>query len=333
MRIAIDGMGGDNAPQAVVNGVIQALNEFNDLEFYITGPEDVIKEQLKKENYTGDKITIIDAKEVISTNEHPVMAIRKKKDSSLCKALSLVKEKKCDAVLSAGSTGAFLAGCNFIVGRIKGVKRPALAPIMPGKKGPFMVVDAGANVDCKPEYLVQFAHMGREYYKGVLKAEDPTIGLVNIGVEEEKGNELTKNTYQLLKEEKGLNFIGNVEPRDVTLGDTHVLVCDGFTGNTILKMYEGTASTVLKIIKDEMLSSGIAAKIGALLLKPVFNSIKKKFDYKEYGGAPFLGVDGICIKAHGSSDGKAFKNAIRQSKEFYDSKVLDKIKEELERKV
>lgn len=333
MRIAIDGMGGDNAPQAVVNGVIQALNEFNDLEFYITGPEDVIKEQLKKENYTGDKITIIDAKEVISTNEHPVMAIRKKKDSSLCKALSLVKEKKCDAVLSAGSTGAFLAGCNFIVGRIKGVKRPALAPIMPGKKGPFMVVDAGANVDCKPEYLVQFAHMGREYYKGVLKAEDPSIGLVNIGVEEEKGNELTKNTYQLLKEEKGLNFIGNVEPRDVTLGDTHVLVCDGFTGNTILKMYEGTASTVLKIIKDEMLSSGITAKIGALLLKPVFNSIKKKFDYKEYGGAPFLGVDGICIKAHGSSDGKAFKNAIRQSKEFYDSKVLDKIKEELERKV
>ena len=333
MRIAIDGMGGDNAPQAVVNGVIQALNEFNDLEFYITGPEDVIKEQLKKENYTGDKITIIDAKEVISTNEHPVMAIRKKKDSSLCKALNLVKEKKCDAVLSAGSTGAFLAGCNFIVGRIKGVKRPALAPIMPGKKGPFMVVDAGANVDCKPEYLVQFAHMGREYYKGVLKAEDPSIGLVNIGVEEEKGNELTKNTYQLLKEEKGLNFIGNVEPRDVTLGDTHVLVCDGFVGNTILKMYEGTASTVLKIIKDEMLSSGITAKIGALLLKPVFNSIKKKFDYKEYGGAPFLGVDGICIKAHGSSDGKAFKNAIRQSKEFYDSKVLDKIKEELERKV
>lgn len=333
MRIAIDGMGGDNAPQAVVNGVIQALNEFNDLEFYITGPEDIIKEQLKKENYTGDKITIIDAKEVISTNEHPVMAIRKKKDSSLCKALNLVKEKKCDAVLSAGSTGAFLAGCNFIVGRIKGVKRPALAPIMPGKKGPFMVADAGANVDCKPEYLVQFAHMAREYYKGVLNVENPNIGLVNIGVEEEKGNELTKNTYQLLKEEKGLNFVGNVEPRDVTLGDTHVLVCDGFVGNTILKMYEGTASTVLKIIKDEMLSSGITAKIGALLLKPVFNSIKKKFDYKEYGGAPFLGVDGICIKAHGSSDGRAFKNAIRQSKKIYDSKVLDKIKDELERKV
>lgn len=332
MRIAIDGMGGDNAPQAVVNGVVQALNEFNDLEFFITGPEDIIKEQLKQENYTGDKITIVDAKEVISTNEHPVMAIRKKKDSSLCKALNLVKEKKCDAVLSAGSTGAFLAGCNFIVGRIKGVKRPALTPIMPGKNAPFMIVDAGANVDCKPEYLVQFAHMGREYYKGVLKAENPSIGLVNIGAEEEKGNELTKNTYQLLKNEEGLNFVGNVEPRDVTLGDTNVLVCDGFAGNTILKMYEGTASTLLKIIKDEILSSGVKAKVGALLLKPVFKSIKKKFDYKEYGGAPFLGVDGICIKAHGSSDGKAFKNAIRQSKHFYDSKVLEKIKEELELK-
>ncbi|MBP3917206.1 MULTISPECIES: phosphate acyltransferase PlsX [unclassified Clostridium] len=332
MRIAIDGMGGDNAPQAVVNGVVQALNEFNDLEFFITGPEDIIKEQLKRENYTGDKITIVDAKEVISTNEHPVMAIRKKKDSSLCKALNLVKEKKCDAVLSAGSTGAFLAGCNFIVGRIKGVKRPALTPIMPGKNAPFMIVDAGANVDCKPEYLVQFAHMGREYYKGVLKAENPSIGLVNIGAEEEKGNELTKNTYQLLKNEEGLNFVGNVEPRDVTLGDTNVLVCDGFAGNTILKMYEGTASTLLKIIKDEILSSGVKAKVGALLLKPVFKSIKKKFDYKEYGGAPFLGVDGICIKAHGSSDGKAFKNAIRQSKQFYDSKVLEKIKEELELK-
>ncbi|MDU4883903.1 phosphate acyltransferase PlsX [uncultured Clostridium sp.] len=332
MRIAIDGMGGDNAPQAVVNGVVQALNEFKDLEFYITGPEEVIKEQLKKENYTGDKITIIDAKEVISTNEHPVMAIRKKKDSSLCKALNLVKEKKCDAVLSAGSTGAFLAGCNFIIGRIKGVKRPALTPIMPGKNAPFMIVDAGANVDCKPEYLVQFAHMGREYYKGVLNVENPSIGLVNIGAEEEKGNELTKNTYQLLKSEERLNFIGNVEPRDVTSGDTNVLVCDGFAGNTILKMYEGTASTLLNIIKDEILSSGVKAKVGALLLKPVFKSIKKKFDYKEYGGAPFLGVDGICIKAHGSSDGKAFKNAIRQSKQFYDSKVLDKIKEELELK-
>ena len=330
MRIAIDGMGGDNAPQAVVDGVIKAINEYSDLEFYITGPEEIIKEELHKQNYEGDKITVVNATEVISNNEHPARAIKRKKDSSLCKALELVKEKTCDAVISAGSTGAFLTGCTLIVGRIKGVKRPALTPIMPGKNGPFMIVDAGANVDCKPEYLVQFAYMGKEYYKGVLKGENPSIGLVNIGSEEEKGNDLTKNTHKLLKEEDNLNFIGNIEPRDITTGNTNVLVCDGFVGNTILKMYEGTASTVLKIIVEEMLSSGAKAKIGAFLLKPVFKSIKKKFDYKEYGGAPFLGVDGICIKAHGSSDGKAIKNAIRQSKEFHDNKVLDKIKEQLE---
>lgn len=332
MRIAIDGMGGDNAPQAVVDGVIKAINEYSDLEFYITGPEEIIKEELHKQNYEGDKITVVNATEVISNNEHPARAIKRKKDSSLCKALELVKEKTCDAVISAGSTGAFLTGCTLIVGRIKGVKRPALTPIMPGKNGPFMIVDAGANVDCKPEYLVQFAYMGKEYYKGVLKGENPSIGLVNIGSEEEKGNDLTKNTHKLLKEEENLNFIGNIEPRDITTGNTKVLVCDGFVGNTILKMYEGTASTVLKIIVEEMLSSGAKAKIGAFLLKPVFKSIKKKFDYKEYGGAPFLGVDGICIKAHGSSDGKAIKNAIRQSKEFHDNKVLDKIKEQLELK-
>lgn len=327
MRIAIDGMGGDNAPQAVINGVIQALNEYNDLEFYITGPEEVIKEQLAKEGYNGDKINIVDAKEVISTNEHPVMAIRKKKDSSLCKALSLVKEKKCDAVLSAGSTGAFLAGCNFIVGRIKGVKRPALAPIMPGKNAPFMIVDAGANVDCKPEYLVQFAHMGKEYYKGVLNGENPSIGLVNIGAEEEKGNELTKAAYQLLKEED-FNFVGNVEPRDIPTGDVNVLVTDGFVGNTVLKMYEGSASTLLKMIKDEIYSAPLIPKLGAALLKPVFKKLMVKFDYKEVGGAPFLGVNNICIKAHGSSDGKAFKNAIRQTILFNERGILDTMKKE-----
>ena len=272
----------------------------------------------------------MDAQEVITTNEQPVMAVRKKKDSSICKALNLVKSGECDAVISAGSTGAFLAGCTFIVGRIKGIKRPALATIMPGKNSAFMVVDAGANVDCKSEYLLQFAQMGKEYYKGVMKVEEPTIGLINIGAEEEKGNELAKEAYQVLNESKDLNFVGNVEPRYVTLGDTNVLVCDGFVGNTVLKMYEGTAMTVLSIIKEEMLSSGIKSKIGGMLLKPVFANIKKKFDYKEYGGAPFLGVDGICIKAHGSSNGKAFKSAIRQTKEFYDNKVLDKIKEQVE---
>lgn len=330
MKIAIDGMGGDNAPKAVVEGVIRATEEFKDIEFYITGPEELIREEIQKCNYTGNKINIVNASEVITNNEHPVMAIRKKKESSICKALNLVKDKECDAVISAGSTGAFLAGCTFIIGRIKGIKRPALAPIMPGKNGPFMVVDCGANVDCKPEHLINFAHMGKEYYKGVIGNNNPKVGLINIGAEAEKGNELTKATYGLLEQEEGINFVGNVEPRYISDGDTQVLVCDGFVGNTVLKMYEGTASNLLNIIKEEILSTGIKSKIGAVLLKPVFANIKKKFDYKEYGGAPFLGVDGICVKAHGSSDSKAFKSAIRQAKNFYDSRVLDKIKEGLE---
>ena len=328
MRIAIDGMGGDNAPQAVINGVIQALNEYNDLEFYITGPEEVIKEQLAKEGYNGDKINIVDAKEVISTNEHPVMAIRKKKDSSLCKALSLVKEKKCDAVLSAGSTGAFLAGCNFIVGRIKGVKRPALAPIMPGKNAPFMIVDAGANVDCKPEYLVQFAHMGKEYYKGVLNGENPSIGLVNIGAEEEKGNALVKETFPLLKECKDINFIGNVEARDIPKGVCDVVVCEAFVGNVILKLYEGVGSTLISKVKAGMMSS-LRSKIGALLVKPALKETLKSFDASEYGGAPLLGLKGLVVKAHGSSKANEIKNSLIQCIAFSKEDICGKIQENM----
>ncbi len=332
MKIVIDGMGGDNAPKAVVEGVVQASKENNNIEFYITGPEEVIKEELNKLNYKDDKIKVIDAREVITMEDDPARAIRRKKDSSLCKALRMVKEGECDAVLSAGSTGAFLSGCTLIVGRIAGVKRPALAPIMPGKNGPFMVVDVGANVDCKAEYLHQFAQMGKEYYKGVLKASNPSIGLVNIGVEEEKGNALAKEAHIILKNDESLNFVGNIEPREIPAGNTNVLVCDGFVGNTVLKMYEGTASNLLGIIKEEIMGAGVTGKIGALFLKPVFAAIKKKFDYKEYGGAPFLGVNGICIKAHGSSDGKAFKNAIKQAITFHDNKVLEKIKVGIENK-
>ena len=328
MKIAIDGMGGDNAPAAVIEGIIQALEEYKDIEMYITGPEKEINEELSKYNYEKDKINVIDATEVISTNEHPVMAVRKKKDSSLVKAMNLVKDGTCDAVISGGSTGAFLAGCTFIVGRMKGVERPALAPIMPGRNGSFMIVDVGANVDCKPSYLVQFAKMGKVYYEKVFNVKNPTVGLINIGAEEEKGNELTKSTYQLLKEHNELNFIGNVEPRDISTGDTSILVSDGFVGNTALKMYEGTASTLLKVMKDEIMKSSIISKAGVLLLKPVLKKIMKRFDYKEYGGAPFLGVDGICIKAHGSSDARAFKNAIRQTDIFYKNDVLNHMKNE-----
>lgn len=328
MKIAIDGMGGDNAPAAVVEGAIQAIKEYDNIELVITGPEKVINSELAKYTYTKERISVIDAKEVISPSEHPVMALRKKKDSSIVKALNLVKEGTCDGIISGGSTGAFLAGCTLIVGRIKGVERPALAPIMPGRRGNFMIVDVGANVDCKPTFLVQFAKMGKIYYQKVFNVKDPSVGLINIGEEEEKGNDLTKATFKLLKEEKKLNFKGNIEPRDIPTGDTNILVSDGFVGNTALKMYEGAASSILGMIKDEILNSSIISKLGVVLLKPVLKNLLKKVDYKEYGGAPFLGVDGICIKAHGSSDAKAFKNAIRQTKIFYENNVLEDIKNE-----
>lgn len=330
MKIAIDGMGGDFAPSAAVKGCIEALKTL-DVDIYITGPENQIREELSRFNYDQSKITIIDATEVISPSEHPALAIKKKKDSSLVKALFLLKEGTVDAVISAGSTGAFIAGATLYVGRIKGVKRPALAPIMPGKNGSFMVIDAGGNVDCKPEYLLQFAFMGKVYYENVMKVNNPSIGLVNIGTEEEKGNELTKATYQLLKEQS-FNFVGNIEPREVSNGDVNVLVCDGFVGNTILKMYEGVADNILSILKKEIMASTIS-KIGGVLLKPVFKKFKRDFDYTEYGGSPFLGTKGICIKAHGSSDAKAFKNAIFQCEKVYNNKVIEKITVGMEKSI
>lgn len=328
MKIVIDGMGGDNAPHAVVEGVVQAVKEYSGFEMYITGPKERIESELSKYSFDKSRVKVVDATEVISPNEHPTMALRKKKDSSLVKALNLVKDGECDAVISAGSTGAFLAGCTLIVGRIKGIDRPALAPIMPGRKGNFMVIDAGSNVDCKPQYLVQFANMGRIFFEKMYDNKEVSVGLINIGSEEEKGNELTKAAYKLLKEQEP-RFIGNVEPREIPAGEVEVLVADGFVGNTVLKMYEGAASNILGILKDQIYSASLVPKIGAKLLSPVFSSIKKKFDYKEVGGAPFLGVNGVCIKAHGSSDGRAFKNAIRQTKDFTEKKVIDKIREEL----
>lgn len=327
MIIAVDGMGGDFAPVETIAGCIDALKENNDLNFIITGPEEIINRELGKYNYDKSKVSVVDAKEVISLNESPVMAIRKKKDSSLVKALNLVKEKKADAIISAGSTGAFMAGSLFIVGRIKGIDRPALAPIMPGKNAPFMVIDVGANAECKPKNLLQFALMGKIYFEKILNVSNPSIGLVNIGVEEEKGNELTKSTYPLLKE-SGMNFVGNVEPRDIPTGKVNILVCDGFVGNTVLKMYEGTASNLFEIIKTEIMGS-LSGKIGGLFLKSVFKNIKKKFNYKEYGGAAFLGVEGICVKAHGASDKTAFKNAVRQCVNFHNNNIIEDIKEEL----
>jgi len=324
MILAVDGMGGDNSPQEIVKGCIKAIEKF-DVKIIITGPEDVIKGELSKYTYDIKKVEVLDAKDVISLNEPPVMAIRTKKESSLYKAINLVKKGEADGIISAGSTGALLAGSLLIIGRIRGIDRPALAPIMPGKNNKFMIIDCGANAECKPKNLLQFAYMGKAYYQNVLKKENPTIGLINIGAEEEKGNELTKEAYQLLKN-SDLNFVGNVEPRDIPSGNTDILVSDGFVGNTVLKMYEGVASNIFSILKQEMMSS-FKSKIGALLLKDVFKGFKKKFDYKEEGGAPFIGVKGICIKAHGSSDARAIYNGIRQAVLCYDNDIVGKIEE------
>lgn len=327
MRIAVDGMGGDFAPVEVVHGCVLAVQEYG-VEVTITGPKEVIEKELAKYEFDHSKIDILDAREVISLEEAPVMAMRRKKDSSLRRAFDLVKEGKADAVVSAGSTGALLAGGLLVIGRIKGIDRAALAALIPGKNGHFMVLDLGANADIKPQNLVEFAKMGRVYFESVLGYIKPKVGLVNIGAEEEKGNELTKAGYQLLKADKTINFIGNVEPREITDGDVQILVCDGFTGNTILKMYEGVVKNLMSMIKEAMLSTP-RGKVGALLVKPALKEFLKTHDYKEEGGAALFGVDGLVIKAHGTSDARAYKNAIRQAKKLYDRNFLSVYKDNM----
>lgn len=325
MIIAVDGMGGDNAPSAVVEACAEAVNDF-DVDIIITGPENIIKAELEKYSYNKSKIQIENATEVIENSEHPTV-IKKKKDSSLSKALRLVKENKAQGIISAGNTGAIMVGATLIVGRIKGIERVALAPIMPGRDASFMIIDAGANVDCKPQYLLQFALMGKIYFESILGVKEPSIGLVNIGEEEEKGNDLTKKAYKLLRE-SDFNFVGNIEARNVSDGAVNILVCDGFIGNTLLKMYEGVATNIFKMLKNGIMSS-TRGKIAGILLKPTLKGLVKKFDYTEIGGSAFLGAKGIVIKAHGSSNTKAFKNAIKQTIDCYDSKIIDKISYEL----
>lgn len=322
MRLAIDVMGGDNAPRAIIEGCIDAVSEY-DIDIFLVGLKEEIEKHLK-ENSKKSKLHIVEAKQVIGNDEMPVSAIKRKKDSSMVIGLKLVKDKVCDAFLSAGNTGAFLAGSLLRVGRIKGIDRPALAPIIPSTKGNFMLIDAGANVDCKPNNILQFALMGSIYMEKVEGVSTPKVGLLNNGLEESKGNELTRESYKLLKN-SGLNFIGNVEARDIIYGICDVCVCDGFVGNIVLKNTEGMASGLMRMIKEEVNKSTIS-KAGALLMKNSFVGLKKRFDYKEYGGAPFLGIDGIMIKAHGSSDRLAIKNAIRQGKLLFDNKCIDLIK-------
>ena len=326
MRIAVDAMGGDNAPKVIVEGCIEAVLEY-DIEVFLIGSKLKIQKYLKSDTAKSNKIHIIESTEVISNEGPPVNAIKRKKDSSMVVGLKLVKESTCDAFLSAGSTGAFLAGSLLRVGRIKGIDRPALAPIIPTTKGGYMLIDAGANADCKPKNIFQFALMGSIYMERVMGISSPKVGLLSIGSEEGKGNELTKQSYNLLKS-SNVNFIGNIEARDIAFGICDVCVCDGFVGNVVLKNTEGLATAIMSMLKEEITKTAIS-KLGALLLKDSFKGLKKRFDYKEYGGAPFLGIDGIMIKAHGSSDAKAIKNAIRQAKLLYDNQCIEKIKEEI----
>jgi glycerol-3-phosphate acyltransferase PlsX len=326
VKIVVDAMGGDNAPGAIVEGCVDAVCELG-INIVLVGDEPKIEKELSKYKYDESKISIVHTTEVITNNEHPAMAIRRKKDSSMVVGLNLIKDGKGDALISAGSTGALLTGATLITKRIKGVNRPAIAPVMPGKNGAFMVIDAGANVDVKPNNLLQFAIMGSAYFKGVFNIENPKVGLINNGAEAEKGNELTKAAHGILKD-ADINFIGNVEPREVPEGDVEVLVCDGFVGNTILKTYEGVAKVIFDLLKQEIMST-TRSKFAALLLKPVFRNLKKRFDYTEYGGAAFLGVDGVVIKAHGSSNAKAIKNAIKQAKTFAENNVINIIKENI----
>ena len=320
-------MGGDNAPGEIVKGAVLAANENKDMLIKLVGREDDIKKELEKYP-SSDKLEIVDAKEVIETGEPPVAAIRKKKDSSLVKCMYMVKKGEADAMVSAGSTGANLVGGHVIIGRIKGVERPPLAPLIPTKTGFSLLIDCGANVDARPSHLLQFAKMGSVYMENVVGVKNPKVALVNIGAEEEKGNALVKETYPLLKEMEGINFIGNIEARDIPNGDADVIVCDAFVGNVILKLYEGVASVLIDKIKGSMMNS-IKTKIGALLIKKDLKKTLKGFSLEEHGGAPLLGLNGLLVKTHGSSKAIEIKNSILQCITFNELDINNKFKEKL----
>lgn len=326
MKIAIDAMGGDHAPKEPVLGAIQALNHIQS-DIVLIGDTDKIKAVLADQSYDASRVTIVHTTEVIENEDKPVKAIKAKKDSSMVVGFKMLKDKEVDAFLSAGNTGALLAGGLLKVGRIKGIDRPALCSVYPTSKGISVLTDAGANADCKPRNLYEFAVMGSIYANKVLGIANPRVGLANIGVEEGKGNSLVQESFPLLKE-SSLNFMGNAEVRDVPDGVADVIVCDGFTGNVILKISEGVAKSFTGMLKEQIMGSKLMS-VAALLIKPAFSALKKKMDYAEYGGAPFLGVDGILVKAHGSSNAKAFMNGIRYAQKCIDVDVVNVIKAEL----
>lgn len=328
IKIAVDAMGGDNAPQEIVKGAVEAVSLRKDIHIFLVGRKEAVEQELKKYTYLLEQITVVHAEEVIETAEPPVMAIRKKKQSSIVIGMNMVKQKEADAFVSAGSSGAILVGGQVIVGRIKGVERPPLAPLIPTEKGVALLIDCGANVDARPSHLVQFARMGSIYMRHVVGIEEPKVAIVNIGAEEEKGNALVKETFPLLKECKDIHFTGSIEAREIPHGAADVIVCEAFTGNVILKLYEGVGSTFLKIVKKGMMSS-LRSKIGALLIKPALKETMKSFDASAYGGAPLLGLNGLVVKTHGSSKASEVKNSIIQCVTFKEQDINGKIKKNI----
>ncbi len=323
--IALDAMGGDNAPFEIVKGAVESLkNNKSDITILLVGIENKIEAELAKYTYDKTRMKVVGASEVIGTDEVPTVAIKNKKDSSIVVGLTLVKEGKAKAFVSAGNTGALLTGATVIVGRIKGIERPALGTLIPNKKGFYFLMDAGANVDCKPSYLVQFAKMGAIYVENMQNIKNPRVGIVNIGVEREKGNALTKEAHELLAQQTNIHFVGNVEARDLPSDVADVIVCDGFVGNVILKYTEGFGTAILSLVKEELMSSTLS-KIGALLASKAFKNIKRRFDYSDVGGAPFLGLKSLVVKAHGSAKARDIVGAINQCSLFIESDIINKI--------
>ena len=328
MKIILDGMGGDNAPEEIVKGAVEAAKEIED-EIIIVGKPDAIEKQLKKCKYKGEQISVVPAQEVITMEDSPVKAIRHKKDSSLVVGLNMLKDGEGDMFVSAGNTGALIDGSRLLLGRIRGIDRPALASIYPDMTGgdPCMLVDAGASSESKARNMLEYGLMGSVYVEKVWGRANPRVGLVNLGAEESKGTSVTKDAYQMLAASK-LNFIGNVEGRDVPKGVCDVIVCDGFTGNVILKLTEGVSLSIFKLIKDT-LKSNVKAMVGGALIKSKLSGLKDEFDYEEYGGAPVLGVSAPVIKMHGSSTARAVKSAILRGMPYAEENVVDIIKQEM----
>lgn len=330
MKILIDAMGGDNSPDEIIKGCVDTINEIES-EIILIGNEKIINQKVKdfygKENITevNSKLSIRNATEVIENTESPTDAIKKKKDSSMVVAFKMLKEGEGDVLVSAGSTGAFMAGGLLLVGRIKGIDRPALCPILPTYDGKgFMLVDAGANTNCRPINLLQFAEMGQIYMKNVMGVENPKVGLLNIGAEEGKGNELMKESFTKLSENENVNFFGNIEGRDIFNGDVNVVVADGFTGNVTLKTTEGIGAMVTKLLKEELMSN-FFYKMLAMLMKPALKRFKKRMDYSEYGGALLLGIKKPMVKCHGTANAKIVRFTLKQAENFAKNNVVESI--------